>query len=188
MCSGPLIQAIAALWLALPALAANPSAVIFGGGIPIDLGRKFFDGKRVLGDGKTWRGLVGGGAAGALVGVIQYPLSLWMGVPYFPPFSVDPLSAVLIVTVLGYGALAGDAFGSFIKRRLGIGRGGKAFLLDQLTFLIVALLLVLLAFPGFFFEYFWNAPAVVTLFVLTPILHRIVNIIGYRMGKKDVPW
>ena len=188
MCSDPLIQAVAALWLAIPALIANPSAVIFGGGTPIDLGRDFFDGKRILGDGKTWRGLVGGGAAGALFGVVQDVIAVPLHLPYFPFFSSDPLVAVLIVTVLGYGALFGDAFGSFIKRRLGIGRGGKAFLLDQLTFLIVALFLVLLAFPGFFFTYFWNAPAIITLFVLTPILHRIVNIIGYRMGKKDVPW
>ena len=187
MCD-PIVQAVASLWLALPALAANPSAVIFGGGTPIDFGRKFRDGKRILGDGKTWRGLIGGGAAGALVGIVQELISLGVRTEYFPPFSNDVGVAIAIVIVLGYGALLGDAFGSFIKRRLGIGRGDKAFLLDQLTFLIVALFLVYLVFPSFFMRYFWNLSALITLFVLTPLLHRIVNIIGYRMGKKDVPW
>ena len=183
-----LIQAVGALWLAIPALIANPSAVIFGGGTPIDFGRKFYDGKRILGDGKTWKGLIGGGAAGAFTGIIQQLIALNIESPYFPPFSGDAVTAVLIVTILGYGALIGDAAGSFIKRRLGMGRGDRAFLLDQLTFLVVALLFVFFAFPFLFFTYFWNVPALITLFVLTPILHRIVNIIGYRMGKKDVPW
>lgn len=181
-------QAVAALWLALPALIANPSAVIFGGGEPIDMGKKFYDGRRILGDGKTWKGLIGGGAAGAFTGIIQQLIAIAVKNPYFPVFSADALSAVLIVTVLGYGALIGDAAGSFIKRRMGIERGDKAFLLDQLSFLIIALFFVFLTFPSFFFRYFWNIPAIITLFVLTPILHRIVNIIGYRMGKKDVPW
>lgn len=188
MCGDPIAQAISALWLALPALAANPSAVIFGGGTPMDFGRRFRDGNRILGDGKTWRGFIGGGAAGTFVGIVQEFISLKVGTEYFPPFSNDVMVAIAIVIMLGYGALLGDAFGSFIKRRLGIGRGDKAFLLDQLTFLIVALFLVYLAFPSFFITYFWNLPALITLFVLTPLLHRIVNIIGYRMGKKDVPW
>ncbi len=183
-----IVQAIGALWLALPALVANPSAVIFGGGTPMDFGMHFRDGRRILGDGKTWRGLAGGGAAGAFIGVTQQIIAQSTGIPYFPEFSGDAVTAVMMVTILGYGALLGDSVGSFIKRRLGIGRGERAFLLDQLTFLIIALFLVFLAYPHFFFKYFWNIPAIITLFVLTPILHRIVNIIGYRMGKKDVPW
>ena len=43
-----------AFWFMLPAYVANPTAVVFGGGRPIDAGRVLRDGRRFLGDGKTW--------------------------------------------------------------------------------------------------------------------------------------
>ena len=55
-----------AFWLILPAYIANGSAVLVGGGTPIDFGKTWRDGKRILGDGKTWRGLF----AGAILGMI----------------------------------------------------------------------------------------------------------------------
>ncbi len=57
---------IQALWLVLPAYIANASALLVGGGTPIDFGKNWKDGKRILGDGKTWRGLI----TGAVVGMI----------------------------------------------------------------------------------------------------------------------
>src|SRR5437762_537552 len=86
-----------ALWFFLPAFIANPMAVVFGGGPPIDLGRSLSDGQRIFGDGKTWRGLVGGTLAGAILGLLA-------------------------------------------------------------------------------------------IIVITPALHRAVNLVGYRMGKKHEPW
>ncbi|HUU07508.1 MAG TPA: CDP-archaeol synthase, partial [Thermoplasmata archaeon] len=50
----PFEAAFAGLWLMLPALIPNPAAVLVGGGTPMDLGRTW-RGRRVLGDGKTWR-------------------------------------------------------------------------------------------------------------------------------------
>ncbi len=46
---------VIAFWAMLPAYVPNNAAVLAGGGRPIDGGRTW-DGKRVLGDGKTWRG------------------------------------------------------------------------------------------------------------------------------------
>src|SRR5947209_20442553 len=57
-----------ALWFFLPAFVANPMAVVFGGGTPIDFGRTLGDHERLFGDGKTWRGLLGGTFAGAFLG------------------------------------------------------------------------------------------------------------------------
>ena len=54
------------LWLILPAYIANGCAALFGGGTPIDFGKNYNDGKRILGDGKTWRGLI----LGTLFGMI----------------------------------------------------------------------------------------------------------------------
>src|SRR3989442_10565657 len=59
-----------ALWFFLPAFVANPMAVVFGGGTPIDFGRTLGDRERLFGDGKTWRGLLGGPVFGGLLGVL----------------------------------------------------------------------------------------------------------------------
>jgi CDP-2,3-bis-(O-geranylgeranyl)-sn-glycerol synthase len=62
---------LGALWLFLPAYVANMSPVFMAKLVPrwsapIDGGRVAKDGQRVLGPGKTWRGLVGGALAGGL--------------------------------------------------------------------------------------------------------------------------
>ena len=53
-----------ALWIILPAYVANASALLIGGGTPIDFGKKWKDGRRIFGDGKTWRGLISGAFLG----------------------------------------------------------------------------------------------------------------------------
>src|SRR3990172_345640 len=61
-----------AFWFFLPAYVANPAAVLFGGGRPVDGGRVLADGHRLFGDGKTWRGFAGGGFMGVAVGPLQW--------------------------------------------------------------------------------------------------------------------
>ena len=51
-----------------PAYLANTFAVLTGGKYPIDQGKLHHDGNRLLGDGKTWSGLIGGTIGGMLVG------------------------------------------------------------------------------------------------------------------------
>jgi len=60
----PVAVVATALWAMLPAYVPNNVAVVAGGGRPIDGGRTW-NGRRLLGDGKTWRGT----AAGVLAGV-----------------------------------------------------------------------------------------------------------------------
>ena len=60
---------VLAMWLMVPAYIANPMAVVFGGGKPLDMGMKWLDGQRILGDGKTIKGLVGGTACGIVAGI-----------------------------------------------------------------------------------------------------------------------
>ena len=182
-----LAQAIAALWLMLPAYIPNSAAVIFKGKTPMDFGKNFWDGRRILGKGKTWRGFFGGALTGMAVGTAQNFLSLYLPQNYFPQFSSD-MSFIGILACLSFGAMLGDSFGSFIKRRLGIKSGGRAFLLDQLTFVFIAWLFTYIFYPEFFVFAFGNIPAVVTILLLTPLIHRAVNIIAYKMGKKPVPW
>jgi CDP-2,3-bis-(O-geranylgeranyl)-sn-glycerol synthase len=184
-----LLLILMGFWLMLPAFLPNSAAVVFGGGTPVDFGRSW-KGKRIFGDGKTWRGLIGGISAGIALGFIQImiasffdPVNLWG----FAPFP----QALGVVTALAVGSLLGDLCGSFIKRRLGIERGGKAAGLDQFNFIVGALLLTSLFFPGWIYANFIQGDHWVSLLavlIITPLLHRSVNIIGYKLGLKKVPW
>ncbi len=185
---GALEEIIAALWFMLPAYIPNSAAVLFKGKTPMDFGKNFFDGRRILGRGKTWRGFFGGALSGVFIGIIQNYLAPFLPQSYFPQFSPDIIAALGILFCLSFGAMMGDSLGSFIKRRIGIKSGGRAFLLDQLTFVFIAWLIVYIFYPSFFNRAFNNVPAVVTILILTPLIHRIVNIIAYKMGKKPVPW
>ncbi len=176
------------LWLMLPVYLPNPAAVIFGGGTPIDFGKNFIDGRRILGKGKTWRGFFGGALSGLVFGVIQNLGAFYLPQQWFPCFSTSWFYAILLLATMSFGAMLGDSFGSFIKRRMGIESGGKAFLLDQLMFVIIAWLLIYLFFPQWFLWHFWNVVSIITVFVLTPFIHRAVNIIAYKVGLKNVPW
>lgn len=183
-----LVDIINVLWFTLPAYVANPGAVIFKGKIAMDFGRNFIDGRRILGKGKTWRGFFGGALTGTLTGLIQIILSYLFPNEYLVNFSGNLLTSILIVIVLSFGAMLGDSFGSFIKRRLNKESGSNTFLLDQYPFLVISLLFLYLLFPMEFIRYIWNVYAIMTLIIYTPLIHRIVNIVGFKIGKKDVPW
>lgn len=184
-----LIIMFVGLWLFLPAMIPNSAAVVFGGGTPVDFG-KTWKGKRILGDGKTWRGFFGGGFSGVLLGLILIGIS-----HFFDPgnyWGFGPFwSNVGILLCLSFGSLLGDMMGSFIKRRLDIGRGQKAPILDQFDFVIGAFLVTALFYPHWIYDNFiegWHIAALVFVLIMTLVLHRAVNIIGYKAGLKNEPW
>ncbi len=170
-----------ALWLMLPAYVPNSSAVLFAGKTPIDFGRTFLDGKRIFGPGKTWRGLIGGTIVGIVIGLLlQFiELSTHLGLPSF-----DPL---LVIVTLSLGAMLGDLIKSFFKRRVGLSRGRPLPLADQLDFVVGAWVLTYLFFPEWFVHNF-TLPVIVVVLVLSPLIHLAVNLIGYKLGKKQEPW
>ncbi len=179
----------AGLWFFLPAYVANPSAVLFGGGTPVDFGKTWKSGKRILGDGKTWRGTFGGIFSGTFIGLLTGALAEVTG---FTPFSYGSCqNTICVPLVFATGSMVGDMLGSLIKRRIGLERGAKAPLLDQYDFVMGTLLFALIFAPSWFLEKYWwdgHWVCLLAVLVLTPILHRAVNIAGYKMGKKDVPW
>ena len=178
-----LLACLTSLYFILPAYFSNGGALAFGGGKAVDLNRKDKKGNRWIGDGVTWRGAIAGTIIGVLTGAVQgyfNPDIIAAIGPYIiTPIIHDINSGILIGFLLGFGAILGDALGSFIKRRLGIGRGKRAPLLDQLDFLIVALLLV-----SFVIQLNWLF-IVISIF-LTLIIHTLANIIAYLLGIKDV--
>ncbi len=162
-----------AFWYILPAYFANASPVLVGGGKPIDGGRFWRDGRRILGDGKTWRGFAGGVAIGTAVGVFQYFIT--------PSFYGSFRTALLLAFALSFGALFGDLVGSFFKRRANLPRGHPAVGLDQLGFLISALAF---AYPVRTLD----SGQIIFLLVVSPFIHWGANYFAYKMGWKEVPW
>ena len=187
-----------ALWLILPAYIANASAVLVGGGTPVDFGRCWRDGRRVLGDGKTWRGLFAGAFVGMTAGfglsVAAKSLVLteynYIGFEMLD-FEGFPLMIPLIFS-LCFGALLGDMTESFFKRRLGKDRGEDWLVFDQLDFISGALVFSLcissvLAVAGLL-SYNWfltrfSVWHILALVVITPFFHVLANVIHAKSHR-----
>lgn len=178
-----LLGCLTTLYFILPAYFSNGGALAFGGGTPVDFGKTDKNGIRWIGDGVTWRGLIAGTLIGILTGAVQGYLAQFIlpeiGQYLITPIVTDIHSGILIGFLLGLGALVGDALGSFLKRRIGIGRGKPAPILDQLDFIIVALIFVS-PFVNM------NLQFIAIAIILTLIIHLIANTLAYLLGIKDV--
>ena len=212
---GVLSLSLMTLWLYLPGFLANTFAMMWGkwlpktgyGPWPIDGGKNWKDGNRILGDGKTWNGLIGGSITSGLLctlivalmgdvpsniepSIFAHPLTgsenSWFNV------SNDLVSAFILGTFLGFACLLGDSTGSFIKRRRGLKREGevssKAPLLDTLPFAIMVFLWGQLFLGDSLISSIDLIIPMLIIIVITPILHRSFNLIGYAIGWKDVPY
>ncbi len=160
---------IEALKFIFPAYCANGAAVLGGGGKPMDLGKKFLDGKPIFGRNKTFRGFFFGWAIGILVGLVE---GMVFG---FASFSI----LFSILTPLG--ALLGDLTGAFIKRRLNIAPGGLLPVVDQIDFVVGALVFSL---PSMMVS--WELAVAVLL--ITPPIHLFTNFLAYKVKLKKNPW
>ena len=158
-----------ALLIMAPAMVANATPLLVKGKRPVDGGRVFLDGRRLLGDGKTWEGSLAGFIAGSLTALI---LAVVLG--------SDNLA--LIGSAASLGAILGDMAGSFLKRRLGLKRGAPAPLLDQLDFYAGALALTMIAGVD------WSLGVAIEIAVLVAIAHVAANMGAYLLGLKNVPW
>lgn len=165
-----------ALIYVLPAYLANATPVvavkIIGRSTPLDMGLRAWDGRRILGDGKTVEGLLSGTAFGTLFGLLMFNLTEVFRSP------VEPF-------LLSIGAMAGDVLGSFIKRRIGVERGGPMPVLDQLGFLVFSLLF---SFSVYGVPHWFRADVAVALMVTTILLHLSTNYLAYVLGLKDRPY
>jgi CDP-2,3-bis-(O-geranylgeranyl)-sn-glycerol synthase len=157
---------ISAMSFIFPAYCANGAPVLGGGGTPMDFGKNFIDGRRIFGPNKTFRGFFAGLAVGAAVGVVD---CLIFGYPLLFAF-LTPL-----------GALLGDLTGAFIKRRLNIAPGGLLPIVDQIDFVVGALVFAL---PLMVIT--WQIA--VTVLIITPPIHLGTNFVAYKLKLKKHPW
>jgi CDP-2,3-bis-(O-geranylgeranyl)-sn-glycerol synthase len=160
------ILIVEALKFIFPAYCANAAPVIAGGGRPMDFGKTFFDGKPIFGKNKTFRGFFFGLAVGVTVGLVEC-------VFFDYPFLFSVLSPL--------GALLGDLTGAFLKRRLGIAPGGLLPIVDQVDFVVGAILFSLpLAII------YWELG--VAVIIITPPIHLLTNFLAYKLKLKNNPW
>jgi len=180
-----LIFILKSLYFFLPAYFANmapPFAKRFKAfeffGKPID-GGKNFRGSPVFGSHKTWRGLIIGTLVGILIAFIQKVLYKF---PFFQSISFynyQEINTFFLGFLIAFGALLGDLFFSFLKRRSNIEPGKSWIPFDQLGYILGPFLLVTL-----FFEripvYAW-----VWILFLSFFLHMIGNRIGFWLKVSD---
>jgi CDP-2,3-bis-(O-geranylgeranyl)-sn-glycerol synthase len=163
-----------ALKFIFPAYCANGTPVLAGGGKKMDFGKNFIDGKRIFGNNKTFRGFFFGWAVGFAVGLAEGAV---FGFDNYP---------VLFSLLIPLGALLGDLTGAFIKRRLNIAPGGLLPVVDQIDFVVgavvFALPLMLIGWQGLSWQ------VAVTVLLITPPIHLFTNYIAYKLKLKKNPW
>ena len=157
---------VESLKLIFPAYCANAAPVLAGGGLPMDFGKNFVDGRRVFGKNKTFRGFFFGLAIGILVGLVEVFL---FGYP------------ALFVVLSPLGALLGDLTGAFLKRRFNIPPGGLLPLVDQVDFVVGA---ILFSLPLGIVT--WELA--VAMLLITPPIHLLTNYAAYKLKLKSNPW
>lgn len=156
-----------ALKFIFPAYCANAVPVLVGGGLPLDFGKIFFDGRPIFGKNKTFKGFFLGLFIGTIVGVIE--AIFFAEYPTYFGF------------LLSLGGLLGDLAGAFLKRRIGLAPGELLPVVDQIDFIIGA----------FLFSLPFNVLSLelaLTVLLITPPLHIITNFAAYKMGFKSNPW
>lgn len=159
---------LVAVYIAIPTYVANSTPVLLGGGAPIDRGRSFVDGRRILGTNKTVRGFASGFLFGAVAAFAEAGL--------FANYALLPVGIVASL-----GALLGDLFGAFLKRRLDIAPGSPLPIVDQLDFILGAILLTSPLLP-------LTLGTVLILVVATVPIHLFANAIAYMLGLKSRFW
>ena len=158
---------LSALYIIAPIYCTNGAPVLFGGGRAVDFGRTMPDGERIFGDHKTLRGLLSGLIVGTLVGIFESFLSA--------------SNVTVMAALASAGALLGDLGGAFLKRRMRIKPGQSLPGVDQLDFVLGAVLVVSLVHtlsPG----------TLLILFCVTPPIHLLANIGAYKLGLKSNYW
>jgi len=158
--------AIEALKLIFPAYCANAAPVLAGGGLPMDFGKNFWDGRRLFGKNKTFRGFFFGLAIGGLVGLLE---NFLFGYP------------ILFSLISPLGALLGDLTGAFLKRRLDIAPGGLLPIVDQIDFVVGA---IAFSLPLSII----SLELAIAILIITPPIHLLTNFAAYKLKLKSNPW
>lgn len=148
---------------------------------PIDSGRSF-RGKRILGNNKTWRGLLSGIIAGIATSYLLHFIYIQQKDALAPlmPIAYEEINPFVFGLLSSLGALCGDAVESFAKRQINIPPGSSWFPFDQIDYIIGGIIFTA-----------WYAPLTPYLYLLAVCVafleHIVVSYIGYIVGLKKKP-
>lgn len=169
-----------AIWIFLPAGIANMVPVFCARlpilnrwNAPID-GGKTYKGVRMLGQNKTWRGLLCGTVTAAVFALLQYRV--------ITPTDDSTAYILTLGALLGFGALLGDAVASFAKRQRGIQPGQAWIPFDQTDYIFGG---IIIALPLLLHQI--NLISIFIIVVTYSLLHVIVSYFGYLIGLKKTP-
>lgn len=175
-----MLEIIKIFWFFLPAGIANMTPIFFAKlpylkkyEYPLDFYQKF-RGKRVFGDHKTIRGLISGTIAAIIVVYLQKLFSLPSFVDY------QTVNPVILGTLLGAGALIGDAIKSFFKRQLNIPSGKPFIPFDQIDYILGAIVFTFFYVRLSLWDYLFS----ILLFL---VLHLLISYLGYLLKLKKDP-
>jgi len=152
------------IYFLLPAALANMMPVFMKNKMPYlnkPLDFNFKLGKnRILGDNKTFRGLVSGIIGAVIIVYIQlilYDFKLFRDLSLI---NYSTINFLVFGFLIGFGVIFGDAIGSFIKRRFNIIPGKSLLLIDQINGIIGLAVFVYLFYLAslkiYFYSYFFN--------------------------------
>lgn len=166
---------IAAVIFFLPAYVANAMPVIASGlKLTPSLAKPINE--KVFGKSKTYRGFVYGLLGAIIVGLIQVYFKV------YAPYAEFYFELTIILSILlGFGALIGDLFKSFLKRKIGKKSGEPWLIFDQIDYILGAIL-----FSSFIFNY--PIGVIITVLIISPLFSLGANVIAYKLKIKKVWW
>jgi len=147
---------------------------------PVDFGKKFF-GQPLLGNHKTWRGVI----FEFLVALVTVFLQrIFFHFDFFKKISIldyEKINIFLFGFLISFGTVFGDLFFAFIKRRLKLKPGAPFLPFDQTNYVIGCFI---------FLEPFLKLGILfwIKLFLITFFLHIIVNYLGYLLKIHEAKW
>jgi len=165
-----------------PPLLANKTKTLANLAIPIDGGRLL--GKLpILGDHKTWRGLISELIVGTGYFQILFLMHEYLGLGIYEIIGFDQykLNPLLFGFLLSLGTVLGDLLFAFLKRRARIKPGSPFIPFDQTNY-VIGSFIILQPIYGLAVNV-W-----ITLFCITFFIHIIFNRIGYNMGLHKAKW
>jgi CDP-diglyceride synthetase len=104
---------------------------------PLDGGLVLSDGKRLFGDNKTWKGLIGMVALTAFCAVLLHIYPKDGRVFQYPSSGVHVMQQTMYGAMLGLAYILAELPNSFIKRRLNIAPGKNATGMKGILFTII---------------------------------------------------
>lgn len=171
------------IYSSLPAIMANIGPFVTKDlpllNYPLDCNLKFME-ERLLGDNKTFRGLVFGVIFGMLTMYILYAVDRFTGVR-LTLYSFSEVNFHLLAFLMGFGVIFGDALKSFFKRRFKIKPGDRFIPWDQIDCALGGLILGRIAWdysPAYFF----------VVIITTFFMHILVRHLGYYLKMCNSKW